>query len=350
MDQASEVDFHTELSADDYDIDTSIKNELQVALTRLEATGVFEYVSGGPKMETSLPEPPALKHLEHLKTKEQQLSDRIEELEDEVEGLQLEAQRAGSVPKPSARGMMELLKGYAATTTSKSGEETKQRQPRQESMKEKLRLQETLDGIEFKTVNCSVAHRDCGLVHYQMTHVGSCYGRDVTVTFTVQSNEGDSQGPLSCLHTARIGDLKVFVDSSAENDLQNFIQRVTAKNGLMKFYRTYIAYCYQNKQRLDAFLIAQSLYQEHVMFPDDITGTRLHFDISDGFQLLFNWNISVSEEGKVRCSLGLQTKPPRNASDQDYAVIASMQELLRKMEGLYGPSKTLLDILAVFKL
>ena len=39
-----------------------------------------------------------------------------------------------------------------------------------------------------------------------------------------------------------------------------------------------------------------------------------------------------------------------SASDQDYAVIASMQELLRKMEGLYGPSKTLLDILAVFKL
>ena len=35
--------------------------------------------------------------------------------------------------------------------------------------------------------------------------------------------------------------------------------RVTAKNGLMKFYRTYIAYCYQNKQRLDAFLIAQVL-------------------------------------------------------------------------------------------
>ena len=32
----------------------------------------------------------------------------------------------------------ELLKGYAATTTSKSGEETKQRQPRQESMKEKV--------------------------------------------------------------------------------------------------------------------------------------------------------------------------------------------------------------------
>ena len=40
---------------------------------------------------------------------------------------------------------------------------------------------------------------------------------------------------------------------------------------------------------------------------------------------------------------------PLLASDHEYAVIASMQDLLRKMEGLYGPSKALLDILAVFK-
>lgn len=34
MAQASEVDFPSELTAEDYDIDLSIRNELQVALTR----------------------------------------------------------------------------------------------------------------------------------------------------------------------------------------------------------------------------------------------------------------------------------------------------------------------------
>ena len=60
-----------------------------------------------PKIEDSIADPPALKRLEsQVKEREQKLIGLIEDLEDEVGALQLEAQRAESVPRPPAHGVM----------------------------------------------------------------------------------------------------------------------------------------------------------------------------------------------------------------------------------------------------
>lgn len=67
---------------------------------------MFGYVGGDPTVEATTTEPSVSKQLRNLTQRELNLLGLIEELEGEVDALQLQAERAESVPRPPARGVM----------------------------------------------------------------------------------------------------------------------------------------------------------------------------------------------------------------------------------------------------